>query len=119
MVRTQTTNGSSTSPKDFAFYFNGVKIGGIGNNGTDNVYYATAITRDGSADGTGAFRKRAASGTSYADFDQNWTAIDPAAGLEGADSSYTVSAGQTLSSIAAALWGDGSLWYLPAQANGP
>ena len=41
MVRTQTTNGSSTSPKDFSFFFNGVRIGGIGNNGTDNVDYKT------------------------------------------------------------------------------
>ena len=47
MVRTQTTNGSSTSPKEFSFYFNGVKVGAIGNNGTDNVDYATAITQDG------------------------------------------------------------------------
>ena len=107
MVRTQTTNGSSTSPKDFAFYFNGVKIGAIGNNGTDNVDYSTAITWNGSTDGTGPFREGAAAGSSYADFDQNWTTIDPAAGFRGADNSYTVRAGQTLSSIAAVQWGDG------------
>lgn len=118
MVRAQTTNGSTTSPKDFSFFFNGVKIGGIGNNGTDNVDYATAIGWDSTTDGTGAFRKGAATGTSFSDFDQNWTGINPAAGLEGANSSYTVQAGQTLSGIAQALWGDASLWYLLAQANG-
>lgn len=32
--------------------------------------------------------------------------------------SYTVQAGQTLSSIALALWGDAGLWYLLAEANG-
>ncbi len=31
---------------------------------------------------------------------------------------YTVRAGETLSSIAASLWGDASLWYRLAQANG-
>ena len=39
MLRTQTTNGSSTSPKDFSFYFGGVKIGTTGNNGADNFDY--------------------------------------------------------------------------------
>jgi len=30
----------------------------------------------------------------------------------------TVSAGDTLQSIAETLWGDSSLWYLLAEANG-
>ena len=42
-VRAQTTGGSATNPKDFAFFFNGVKIGGIGTSGSDNTDYASAI----------------------------------------------------------------------------
>jgi hypothetical protein len=43
--------------------------------------YASAIIDNAQADGTGPFRQGAVSGTSSADFDQNWTAVDPAAGL--------------------------------------
>lgn len=35
-----------------------------------------------------------------------------------ASASYTVRAGETLSSIAAQTWGDASLWYVIAEANG-
>jgi hypothetical protein len=58
MVRTQTTNGSTTSPRQFGFFFNGVRIGEIGNNGTDNVDYATAIAANGAVGGSGPFLKR-------------------------------------------------------------
>ncbi|HEY0303062.1 MAG TPA: LysM domain-containing protein, partial [Rhizomicrobium sp.] len=37
---------------------------------------------------------------------------------EAASSSYTVGDGDTLQSIAAAMWGDAALWYLIADANG-
>lgn len=39
-------------------------------------------------------------------------------GIAVAVPSYTVRSGETLSSIAASLWGDASLWYKLAQANG-
>ncbi len=42
----------------------------------------------------------------------NPTVIDQAA------SSYTVNDGDTLQSIAENIWGDSSLWYLLAEANG-
>jgi hypothetical protein len=45
MVRTQTTGGSTTSPRQFYFYFNGQRVGEIGNNGTDNSDYATGGLR--------------------------------------------------------------------------
>jgi hypothetical protein len=82
MVRSQTTNGSTTSPRQFYFYFNGIRIGEIGNNGTDNLDYATTITNNSTADGSGPFREGAASGTSYADFDQNYSAINTSSAAE-------------------------------------
>ncbi len=51
-------------------------IGQIGNDGTDNVDYATTIDRNGSVDGTGPFREGTSSGATFADFDQNYTAIN-------------------------------------------
>ncbi|HEY4082292.1 MAG TPA: LysM peptidoglycan-binding domain-containing protein [Burkholderiaceae bacterium] len=52
-----------------------------------------------------------------ADFDQNYEPIN--ASYPGATgSSYTVRNGDTLSSIAQSVWGDASMWYLIADANG-
>ena len=70
MVRTQTTSGSTTSPRQFSFYFNGLRIGEIGNNGTDNVDYATAIAANGTAARSGPFRGGATTGTSFAKSDK-------------------------------------------------
>jgi LysM repeat protein len=39
-------------------------------------------------------------------------------GMSGTDSRYQVRSGDTLSGIAQAVWGDASLWYVLAQANG-
>jgi hypothetical protein len=36
----------------------------------------------------------------------------------GGNAGYTASAGETLSSVASQLWGDSSLWYRLAEANG-
>ena len=119
MVRTQTTSGSTTSPRQFSFYFNGLRIGDIGNNGTDNVDYATAIAANGTAAGSGPFRGGATSGTAFADFDANYAAINTASAPEaGSDARYTVRAGDTFASIAQSVWGDASLWYMLAEANG-
>ena len=41
-------------------------IGQIGNDGTDNVDYATTIDRNGSVDGTGPFREGSSSGATFA-----------------------------------------------------
>ena len=52
-----------------------------------------------------------------ADFDENYQPINrdyPAS----APSQYTVRAGDTLKSIAQSMWGDSSLWYMIADANG-
>src|SRR5262249_49173806 len=67
--------------------------------------------------GSGPFRDGAQTGTSYADFDENY---DPINGLnyEGAASSITVQEGDRLESIAQNIWGDSSYWYMIADANG-
>ncbi|WP_157496738.1 LysM peptidoglycan-binding domain-containing protein [Hahella ganghwensis] len=52
-----------------------------------------------------------------ADFDQNFQPINPEYPGK-ASSYYTTAEGDTLQAIAASQWGDSSLWYLLADANG-
>ena len=55
----------------------------------------------------------------FADFDQAYDPINPTSRGEGATSqTYVMGPGDTLRSVAQAVWGDGSLWYLIADANG-
>ncbi|MDR5777681.1 MULTISPECIES: LysM domain-containing protein [unclassified Caballeronia] len=52
-----------------------------------------------------------------ADFDENYLAINGAyPGIS--PGTWTVRGGDTLQSIASALWGDATLWYILADANG-
>ncbi|WP_217591466.1 LysM peptidoglycan-binding domain-containing protein, partial [Burkholderia sp. GbtcB21] len=54
---------------------------------------------------------------SVADFDENYMRIDGT--YPGASpGTWTVREGETLKSIASALWGDETLWYVLADANG-
>jgi nucleoid-associated protein YgaU len=58
-------------------------------------------------------------GTSFADFDANYAAINTSASAEaGAGSLYNVRSGDSLQGIAQSVWGDASLWYMLAEANG-
>jgi hypothetical protein len=113
-VSTGTNNGD---PRELHFYFNGLRVGDISNNGTSDVDYATSIAQHVAVPGTGPFRGGSASGISYADFDQSY---DPINGLtyESTAGRYTVEAGDTLENVALKLWGDAAFWYMIADANG-
>jgi YD repeat-containing protein len=115
-------SGNTTSagnPHTIHYNFGGVQMGEVGNNGTDNIDYAASI----------ANRLRPnpgspspfASGEEYysplADFDQSYDAINGSSTV-GTGSGYTVANGDTLLTIAQAVWGDSALWYLIADANG-
>jgi LysM repeat protein len=52
-----------------------------------------------------------------ATYGQNYLPINDRS-LTAAPSAYTVQTGDTLQSIAKAMWGDGNLWYAIAEANG-
>lgn len=111
------TDYDHASPHSRTYMFGGRQMGMVGNDGTGNVDYATSIAERTETPGTGPFRGGATSGTVHADFDANFTALNGGTASAGA-SSYVASAGETLQSIAAQLWGDASLWYLLAEANG-
>jgi len=67
--------------------------------------------------GTGAFFNGSTNGTSFADTDLAYDAIDSYdQGSTGG--MYAIRDGDTLASIAASLWGDSSLWYRIAELNG-
>ena len=107
-------NNSQGDPKDLYYYFSGIRVGDIGNNGPSQTDYATAIYRRYSPS-TNPWRNGAEK--RYADFDQSYDPINAGVG-NGSNSSITVRDGDTLQSIAQNVWGDASLWYMIASANG-
>ena len=99
------------------YYFGGIEMGDVSNDGTSSVNYAASITDHKTKPGTGLFQNGATTETKYADFDTSYDTIN---GLtyEDAPSSFTVQSGDTLESIAQQIWGNSNFWYLIADANG-
>jgi hypothetical protein len=116
LVREESKNGI-IGPRQLYYYFAGMRIGDVGNNGPSPslVDYAQQLATRGAAQPTGLYRNGRP--VASADFDENYQPIN--AGYPGvAASSYTVQGGDTLYSIARALWGDQAMWFLIAEANG-
>jgi hypothetical protein len=67
--------------------------------------------------GTGAFNNGSTTGVAYTAFDPSISRVN-SYNQGSSAGGYTVRAGETLASIAANLWGDSSLWYKLAEANG-
>ncbi|MET3496938.1 Ig-like domain repeat protein [Variovorax boronicumulans] len=109
--------GASKSRDHRYFYFDGKRVGNVGNDGVEREDYAQQLARSANALESSDNKYRKFTPTSSADFDENYRPIN--AGYPGpAPGSYTVRAGDTLENIARSLWGDGQLWYLLAEANG-
>jgi len=107
-------------PHEIWFRFAGKQMGYSGNNGTTDTDYASSIaarTRAAPTTTTGAFRGGAAFGGAHTDFDNSLKSLNSYE-QGGAGGGYTVRGGDTLSGIAANLWGDAGLWYKLAEANG-
>jgi len=121
MIIDRTEAAQGGSPRTLRYVFGGVQMGEVGNNGTDNMSFAASVADrlviQPTPTAAGPFHNGATSGTQFADFDQSYDAIN---GLSdaGTGSTYVAAAGDTLQSIAAMVWGDASLWYLIADANG-
>jgi YD repeat-containing protein len=115
--RVESVNPGAPAPDEFFFYFGGIQVGDISNNGTSNTDYGASITQQTAKPGGGFFTNGASTGVSYGDFSQSYDAIN---GLTygQSPSTYTVQAGDTLQSIAQQVWGDSNFWYLLAAANG-
>ena len=114
----QSTGGTDTSTQYF-YYAAGRTIGDVSdgkNPDASRMSYAeewATVTKHGVID-TSQYKTNQP--VLAADFDQSYQPINstyPAA----TSTNYTVHTGDTLRSIARALWGDADMWYLIAQAN--
>lgn len=121
LSRKEADSLSTGDPQSRYWYFNGQRVGETTNNydwGGESSYF-TAMTartaRPGSANAP--FVNGTNNPTLNADFDQAYEALTPNS-VRGAGTAWTVRDGDTLAGIAAAVWGDASLWYLIAEANG-
>lgn len=85
-----------------------MQVGATSNRGMAETDYAKTINNRWSPNNNAG---------NYADFDQSYSAVG-AGGSQGNASAYTVQDGDTLQAIATKVWGDSSLWYLIADANG-
>jgi hypothetical protein len=107
---------SAGDPHEIWYRFGGRQLGYTGNNGTLETDYQTTAESRAVTQGTGAFRNGATLGASYGDFALGYAPVTSFSDAGGG--AHIVQAGETLSSIAANLWGDASLWYKLAEANG-
>jgi len=100
------------------FLFDDRQVGNLGNDGIDRIDYVKELAQNQAPAGArNDDRHKRFTPVSGVDFDQNYQPINslyPTA----APGSYIVKAGDTLQSIATAVWGDGAMWYLLADANG-
>ncbi|CAD6548971.1 scabin-related ADP-ribosyltransferase [Paraburkholderia metrosideri] len=110
-----TINGATGDRKHNYYYLNGNRVGNQGNDGIDNVDYVQELAGKLGKGSDNQFK--VFSPVSTADFDENYMAINGAyPGVSPGQ--WTVRDGDTLQSVASALWGDSTLWYILADANG-
>jgi hypothetical protein len=108
-------NSSTGDPHEIWYRFDGKQLGMVGNNGTLETDYTRSIANRTQVNGTGAFRFGAAAMAQQAEFGPNLQPITSYS-QGSAGGSYTVRAGDTLSGIAAGLWGDAGL-YMPGEPS--
>ncbi|MBN3816361.1 LysM peptidoglycan-binding domain-containing protein [Paraburkholderia sp. Se-20369] len=107
--------GTQGDRKHHYYYLNGHRVGNVGNDGVEKVDYVQELA--GRLGKGSESQYRVTTPVSVADFDENYMRIDGA--YPGTSpGTWTVREGETLKSIASALWGDEALWYVLADANG-
>lgn len=111
-------SGPPTNPTEIYTYFNGLQTSDVGNDGPAQTDYATAINaRTAAAQASSPFK--AGHAVPYANTDEGYDPLNPTAGGEAATGEiYVTRDGDTLRTIALLFWGDESLWYILADANG-
>ncbi|MEI9929212.1 MAG: LysM peptidoglycan-binding domain-containing protein [Rhizomicrobium sp.] len=117
IVQRDTGTNSGNGPHARFYYFGGMAMGDVSDDGTSNVNYAQSIIDHRKKPGTGLFQFGSPTGTPVGEFDLNYDTIN---GLTygSAPTEYTVQSGDTLQSIAQQVWSDANFWYLIANANG-
>lgn len=114
--------GNKVNKLDRYHYIDGQRVGDTGNTGPSRTDYAASLARHDAALSSTSIKGNDDKYANFqpvssADFDQNYEPIS-ASNPGAVAGDYTVKAGDTLQNIAFAVWGDSSLWYLIADANG-
>ncbi|HET7868569.1 MAG TPA: LysM peptidoglycan-binding domain-containing protein, partial [Burkholderiaceae bacterium] len=117
----QQVNGSGVAKvgSHFYYYADGKRVGDVSDDPNDDprLSYAEALARKAQDPQDKKDLYKNFKPVTSADFDQNYEPInDSYPGAVGG--TYTVRGGETLQAVAQTLWGDGSQWYLIAEANG-
>ncbi|QND90071.1 RHS repeat/ LysM domain-containing protein [Chromobacterium vaccinii] len=115
VLKREEVDRSTTYKKQDYYYLDGKQVGAVGNDGPSRVDYAKSLAQGDLGNRKDSYRNGAP--VSSADFDQNYEPIGPNYPAQ-APGTVTARDGDTLQVIAANLWGDKSLWYLLADANG-
>ncbi len=118
-------SAAAQNPIDQRYFVSGVQVGEItsnGNNDPERIDYAQSLrVRNWTSNPEAApFRWNTQTGVPEATFGgAGFDPINPlSGGMAGTSGRYAVRDGDTLAGIAAGLWGDASLWYMLAEANG-
>ncbi len=118
-------SAAAQNPLDQRYFVSGVQVGEItsnGNNDPERIDYGQSLrVRNWTGSPESApFRWNTQTGVPEATFGgAGFDPINPlSGGMAGTSGRYAVQDGDTLAGIAAGLWGDASLWYMLAEANG-
>ena len=107
--------GGTANRQHSYYYLNGQRIGNVGNDGIEKIDYVQELA--GKLGKAGDNDYKVFTPQANVDFDENFMAINGTyPGLS--PTVWTARDGDTLQSIAAAVWGDETLWYILADANG-
>ncbi len=121
------SSAAAKNPADYYYFVDGVQVGELSNNGNHDLtratYSETFVTRNWNFNQnmtSQPFRWNTTGGVTRGQFGgSGYDPISPTSqGMEGTDSRYQVREGDTLQGIAQQLFGDSSLWYMLAEANG-
>ncbi len=121
------SSAAAKNPADYYYFVDGVQVGELSNNGNHDLsratYSETFVTRNWNFNQnmtSQPFRWNTTGGVTRGQFGgSGYDPISPTSqGMEGTDGRYQVREGDTLQGIAQQLFGDSSLWYMLAEANG-
>ena len=121
------SSAAAKNPADYYYFVDGVQVGELSNNGNHDLtratYSETFVTRNWNFNQnltSQPFRWNTTGGVTRGQFGgSGYDPISPTSqGMEGTDGRYQVREGDTLQGIAQQLFGDSSLWYMLADANG-
>lgn len=119
MRRTEADTLSTDDPISQFHYFNGRRIGEVTNNATgyNSSYNGEVYARRWPKPSSPTPFQYGNIAQAGSDYDLAYVGLTPDS-VPTNGQAWTVRQGDTLQSVAAAVWGDGSLWYLIAETNG-